>query len=65
MPIPNTAGTATNQAINFPIEFAVDVDGEVFDVKVSSVGSKAIEVEKQKKQPRRYLPVPLPHPCRE
>jgi pyruvate carboxylase subunit B len=32
-------------------EFSVDVDGEVFNVKISAIGGKAIEVEKPKKSP--------------
>lgn len=33
---------------DFPQEFSVDVDGEVFNIKVSSVAGKAIEVKKVK-----------------
>jgi pyruvate carboxylase subunit B len=32
-----------------PAEFAVDVDGEVFNVKISSVMSKTIDVDKSRK----------------
>jgi pyruvate carboxylase subunit B len=39
-------------AADFPLEFSVDVDGEVFNVKVSSVQGKTIEVEK-KSQPKK------------
>jgi pyruvate carboxylase subunit B len=52
MPVKATAAAAAPAAINFPLAFSVDVDGEVFDVKVSSVTSKTIEVEREKKQPR-------------
>ena len=35
-----------NKNPDLPMEFSVDVDGEVFNVKVSSVLGKTIEVEK-------------------
>ena len=34
---------------DLPVEFSVDVDGEVFNVKISSVLSKTVEVEKPKR----------------
>ncbi len=41
---------ATSVAVpEFPTEFSVDVDGEVFNVKVSSIMGKPIEVEKTRK----------------
>jgi pyruvate carboxylase subunit B len=52
MPVANADETPAPAAINFPLEFSVDVDGEVFDVKVSSVAGKTIEVEREKKQPK-------------
>jgi pyruvate carboxylase subunit B len=36
-------------AAEFPSEFSVDVDGEVFNIKITSVVGKAIEVEKPRK----------------
>jgi pyruvate carboxylase subunit B len=45
-----SASTAKGSTIpDLPTEFSVDVDGEVFNVKISSVGGKTIEVEKSKK----------------
>ena len=38
-----------SQAAEFPMEFTVDVDGEIFNVKVSSILGKTIEVEKNGK----------------
>jgi pyruvate carboxylase subunit B len=35
----------------FPTEFVVDVDGEVFNIKISSILGKPVEVEKPKAQP--------------
>ncbi len=52
MPAAGKAAAAAPQAVNFPLEFSVDVDGEVFAVKVSSSQSKTIDVEKERKQPR-------------
>jgi pyruvate carboxylase subunit B len=36
-------------AAEFPTEFSVDVDGEVFNIKISPILGKAIDVEKPKK----------------
>ncbi|HJX03344.1 MAG TPA: sodium-extruding oxaloacetate decarboxylase subunit alpha [Dehalococcoidia bacterium] len=49
--LPPTARIAgpESQAAEFPMEFAVDVDGETFNVKVSSILGKPIEVEKNVK----------------
>ncbi|MBI2869630.1 MAG: sodium-extruding oxaloacetate decarboxylase subunit alpha [Chloroflexi bacterium] len=53
--MPSTAGPAAKDAAapDLPMEFSVDVDGEVFNVKVASVLGKTIEVEKagKPKQP--------------
>jgi pyruvate carboxylase subunit B len=35
----------------FPTEFSVDVDGEVFNIKISSILGKPVETEKPKAQP--------------
>jgi pyruvate carboxylase subunit B len=54
--IPSTAEAARAQAAaDLPMEFSVDVDGEVFNVKVSSVLGKTIEVEKPR-QPSELPP---------
>lgn len=42
------AGTARSSVPDLPMEFSVDVDGEVFNVKIASVLGKTIEVEKPK-----------------
>ncbi|MCD6358339.1 MAG: sodium-extruding oxaloacetate decarboxylase subunit alpha [Dehalococcoidia bacterium] len=49
--IPSLAAvdSSASAQIDFPREFSIDVDGEVFDVKVSSVSGKAIDVEKSSK----------------
>jgi pyruvate carboxylase subunit B len=39
----------------FPTEFSVDVDGEVFNIKISSVLGKPVDVEKSKKKPEEQL----------
>lgn len=48
LPSPQTAA-ASAAGTDLPMEFTVDVDGEVFSVKVGSTLSKTLEVEKQKK----------------
>jgi pyruvate carboxylase subunit B len=49
MPSPIEATTKSSPAPDLPMEFTVDVDGEVFNIKVTSVLGKAIEVEEAKK----------------
>ena len=50
IPSPADAAAASSPApANLPAEFSVDVDGEVFNVKISSVLGKTIEAEKAKK----------------
>jgi len=47
---PEAAAAAPSpSAVEFPAEFSVDVDGDVFNVKVSSVIGKTVSVEKPKK----------------
>jgi pyruvate carboxylase subunit B len=41
--------TAESSSIDFPTEFAVDVDGEVFNIKISPTLGKPVEVEKPRK----------------
>ena len=50
MPSPAQASAASSPPADLPMEFSVDVDGEVFNVKISSVLGKTIEVEKSKEQ---------------
>ncbi len=38
-------------AAEFPTEFSVDVDGEVFNIKISSILGKPVEVEKPARKP--------------
>ncbi len=45
MPSPVAASSKNSGTTDLPVEFAVDVDGEVFNVKVSSIMSKTISVE--------------------
>jgi pyruvate carboxylase subunit B len=49
--MPSPAAVAAKGSItpDLPMELSVDVDGEVFNVKISSVLGKTIEVEKSKK----------------
>lgn len=49
IPSVTTSAAAGTGAIDTPLEFSVDVDGEVFNVRVSSVASKTIEVAKPAK----------------
>ena len=42
-------GPAPSTIPDLPVEFSVDVDGEVFNVKVASVIGKTVEVEKPQK----------------
>jgi pyruvate carboxylase subunit B len=43
------AATAGQQVIDVPTEFSVDVDGEIFNVKISPVLGKTVEVERKVK----------------
>jgi len=45
---PAEVGGALSSAADLPMEFSVDVDGEVFNVKIASVMGKTIDVEKPK-----------------
>ncbi|MFC1892714.1 sodium-extruding oxaloacetate decarboxylase subunit alpha [Chloroflexota bacterium] len=49
MPSPAEVTAKSSSTPDLPLEFSVDVDGEVFNVKVASVLGKAIDVEKSKK----------------
>lgn len=49
MPSPAGAVAKISPALDLPMEFSVDVDGEVFNVRIASVLGKAIEVEEAKK----------------
>jgi len=49
IPTAMAAPSSSGQPLDLPAEFSVDVDGEVFDVKVSSVIGKTIQAEKQQK----------------
>ncbi|MDH4299495.1 MAG: pyruvate carboxylase subunit B, partial [Dehalococcoidia bacterium] len=49
MPSPAEAPAKTSRAPDLPTEFSVDVDGEVFNIRVTSVLGKAIQVEEAKK----------------
>lgn len=46
---PTEVSAKSSSAPDLPMEFAVDVDGEVFNIRVASVLGKAMEVEKVKK----------------
>ena len=46
---PQAPQAAAPQVASFPTEFSVDVDGEVFSVKVSPVSGKVVEASKPKK----------------
>lgn len=41
---------AASPAADLPMEFSVDVDGEVFNVKIASIMGKTVDVEKPKKR---------------
>jgi pyruvate carboxylase subunit B len=41
--------SSESTAAEFPTEFSVDVDGEVFNIKITSVVGKSIEVDKPRK----------------
>jgi pyruvate carboxylase subunit B len=43
------AQSSDSTAAEFPTEFSVDVDGEVFNIKITSVVGKTIEVDKPRK----------------
>jgi len=45
----DAAAKPSSTAPDLPMEFAVDVDGEVFNVKIASVLGKTFDVEKSKK----------------
>jgi pyruvate carboxylase subunit B len=45
------AQSSNNAAAEFPSEFSVDVDGEVFNIKISSILGKMVDIEKPKDQP--------------
>jgi pyruvate carboxylase subunit B len=49
MPSPAEAVAKSSSASDLPMEFSVDVDGEVFNIRVTSVLGKTMEVEKAKK----------------
>ncbi|UCD09865.1 MAG: sodium-extruding oxaloacetate decarboxylase subunit alpha [Dehalococcoidales bacterium] len=49
MPSPLEATSKSSGSADLPAEFSVDVDGEVFNVKVSSVMSKTISVDSPQK----------------
>ncbi len=49
IPSPADAAASSPAPANLPSEFSVDVDGEVFNVRISSVLGKTIEAEKAKK----------------
>lgn len=49
IPTAVAASPSSGQPLELPAEFSVDVDGEVFNVKVSSVIGKTIQAEKQQK----------------
>ena len=49
MPSPAEATSKSSGTSDLPAEFAVDVDGEVFNVKVSSIMSKTISVDTPQK----------------
>ncbi len=48
LPSPQAAAASSSMA-DLPTEFCVDVDGEVFNVKIASVMGKTVELEKPKK----------------
>jgi len=49
VPTAAKAPASAGPPLELPMEFSVDVDGEVFNVKMSSVLSKSLEVEKARK----------------
>ncbi|MFC1948112.1 biotin/lipoyl-containing protein, partial [Chloroflexota bacterium] len=49
MPSPAEATSKSSGPADLPAEFAIDVDGEVFNVKVSSIMSKTISVDSPQK----------------
>jgi len=49
MPSPTDLTAKSSSTPDLPLEFSVDVDGEVFNVKVASVLGKTIEAKKPKK----------------
>ncbi len=49
MPSPAEVTAKSSSTPDLPLEFSVDVDGEVFNVKVASVLGKVVDVEKSKK----------------
>jgi pyruvate carboxylase subunit B len=49
MPSQGEVTTKSSSTPDLPLELSVDVDGEIFNVKIASVLGKAIDVEKSKK----------------
>jgi pyruvate carboxylase subunit B len=49
LPFPAEAVAKSSSVPDLPMEFSVDVDGELFNIKVSSVLGKTVQVEKAKK----------------
>ena len=49
MPYPAEVTAKSSSTPDLPLELSVDVDGEVFNVKIASVLGKAVDVEKSKK----------------
>jgi pyruvate carboxylase subunit B len=45
------AQASDSASAQFPTEFSVDVDGEVFNIKISSILGKTIETQKPREQP--------------
>ncbi len=56
MPSPTEAAAKAIPTLDLPMEFSVDVDGEVFNVRVTSVLGKTVEVEKEKAKKPKELP---------
>jgi pyruvate carboxylase subunit B len=45
------AQASDSNSAEFPTEFSVDVDGEVFNIKISSILGKTVDIEKPKDKP--------------
>jgi pyruvate carboxylase subunit B len=56
------ASATGSPSLELPMEFSVDVDGEVFNVKIASVLGKTIEVQKPKKPPKELPPGAIASP---
>ncbi|MCX7912203.1 MAG: pyruvate carboxylase subunit B, partial [Dehalococcoidales bacterium] len=52
LPTPEQAPAKSPTPLELPMEFSVDVDGEVFNVRVTSVLGKTVEVEKKNNKPK-------------